>query len=113
MNMSSKISGTGTFIPSIKKENNAFLNEHFLNEDGSTFSSENKIIIEKFKGITGIKERRYAKPEYQTSDLAFFAAQKAIKDANVNQEELNYIIVAHNFGDLKKGAIQGDMLPSL
>jgi 3-oxoacyl-[acyl-carrier-protein] synthase-3 len=45
--------------------------------------------------------------------LAFFAAQKAIKDANVNQEELNYIIVAHNFGDLKKGAIQGDMLPSL
>ena len=109
----SKISGTGTFIPSIKKTNKDFLNDDFLNDDGSAFSSENNIIISKFKDITGIDERRYAKSEYTTSDLAFFASQKAIEDANINPEELDYIILAHNFGDVKKGAIQGDTLPSL
>jgi 3-oxoacyl-[acyl-carrier-protein] synthase-3 len=111
--ISSKITGTGSFIPSIKKENNAFLKTLFLNEDGSNFSAENTVIIEKFKNITGISERRYAKPEYKTSDIAFFAAEKAIKDAAINAEELDYIILAHNFGDVKQGAIQGDMLPSL
>ena len=111
--ISSKITGTGSFIPSIMKENKAFLETHFLNEDGSGFSSENGVIIEKFKNITGIEERRYAKSEYKTSDIAFFAAEKAIKDADVNPEELDYIILAHNFGDVKQGAIQGDMLPSL
>jgi 3-oxoacyl-[acyl-carrier-protein] synthase-3 len=111
--ISSKITGTGSFIPSIKKENSAFLETHFLNEDGTDFSSENSLIIDKFKDITGIAERRYAKAEYKTSDIAFFAAEKAIKDANVNAEELDYIILAHNFGDIQQGAIQGDMLPSL
>ncbi|MDX6747688.1 3-oxoacyl-ACP synthase III family protein [Polaribacter sp. PL03] len=111
--ISSKITGTGSFIPSIKKENKDFLSTHFLNEDGSGFSSENDVIISKFKDITGIEERRYAKPEYKTSDMAFFAAEKAIKDANLNIEELDYIILAHNFGDIKPGTIQGDMLPSL
>ena len=109
----SKITGTGSFIPTIKKENNAFLDSHFLNEDGSAFSSENSSIIEKFKDITGIVERRYAKPEFKTSDLAFFAAEKAIKNAHINPEEIDYIIVAHNFGDVQYGAIQGDTLPSI
>ena len=109
----SKISGTGAFIPSIKKENKDFLNEDFLNDDGTPFSSENDVIIEKFKGITGIEERRYAKPEHTSSDLAYFAAQKAIKDAQINPEELDYIILAHNFGDVRTGSIQSDILPSL
>lgn len=111
--ISSKITGTGSYIPSVKKENSAFKNTQFLNEDGTVFPSENKIIIEKFKAITGIEERRYAKSKYKASDLAFFAAQKAIENANINPEELNYIIVAHNFGDVKKDAIQSDLLPSL
>ncbi len=111
--IASKITGTGTFIPSLRKENADFLEDEFLNNDGSSFSANNTVIIEKFKAITGISERRYAKDEYTTSDLAFFAAQKAIEDANINKEELDYIIVAHNFGDIKQGTIQGDMLPSI
>ena len=111
--ISSKITGTGSFIPSIKKENNAFLETSFLTEDGAAFSSENNLIITKFKDITGIEERRYAKSEYKTSDIAFFAAEKAITDAKIDPEELDYIILAHNFGDIKQGTIQGDMVPSL
>ncbi len=111
--ISSKITGTGTYIPSIEKKNIDFLNESFLNEDGTPFKAENDVIVEKFKGITGIEERRYAKETYTTSDLAYLSAQKAIEDAGINAEELNYIIVAHNFGDVKKNTIQSDLLPSL
>lgn len=111
--IASKITGTGTFIPSLKKENADFLRDEFLNNDGTSFSADNTVIIEKFKSITGISERRYAKDEYTTSDLASFAAQKAIEDANIDKEELDYIIVAHNFGDVKQGTIQADTLPSI
>ncbi|XRE42593.1 3-oxoacyl-[acyl-carrier-protein] synthase, KASIII [Tenacibaculum discolor] len=109
----SVITGTGAFIPSIKKENSKFNDSFFLNADGTSFDNSNPVIIEKFKSITGIEERRYAKPEYKASDLGFFAAKKAIEDANINPEELDYIIFAHNFGDVKKDAIQSDILPSL
>ncbi|TXD51285.1 MULTISPECIES: 3-oxoacyl-ACP synthase III family protein [unclassified Polaribacter] len=111
--ISSKITGTGTFIPSLKKENAAFLEEEFLNADGSAIASNNEVIIEKFRAITGIQERRYAIAEYNTSDLAFFASERAIQDAKVDKEKIDYIIFAHNFGDIKQGTIQGDMLPSL
>ena len=110
---SSVITGTGAFIPSIKKENSKFNDSFFLNADGTSFDNSNSVIIEKFKSITGIEERRYAKPEYKASDLGFFAAKKAIEDAKINPEELDYIIFAHNFGDVKINAIQSDILPSL
>lgn len=111
--ISSIITGTGSYIPEIKKENEKFLENRFLNADGTEIPSENEIIIEKFKGITGIEERRYADSKYNTSDLGFFAAQKAIQDAGIDAEELDYIILAHNFGDVKSAAIQSDILPSL
>lgn len=109
----SKITGLGAYIPSNKKLNSDFLNEKFLNSDGSDFAAENSEIIEKFSAITGIEERRYAEDEFTSSDLAFFAAQKAIENANINPEELDYIILAHNFGDVKKDSCQSDILPSL
>jgi 3-oxoacyl-[acyl-carrier-protein] synthase-3 len=111
--ISSIITGTGSYIPEIKKENKKFLENCFLNADGTEISSDNELIIEKFKAITGIEERRYAPSKYNTSDLGFFAAQKAIEDAAINPEELDYIILAHNFGDVKSTAIQSDLLPSL
>ena len=107
------ITGTGRYIPSIITKNEDFLEHEFLGTDGSTFANENAVIIEKFKSITGISERRYAKPELKTSDLGYLAAEKAIEDAKIDKEELDYIIFAHNFGDLTVGKTQGDTLPSL
>ncbi|APQ17897.1 3-oxoacyl-ACP synthase III family protein [Maribacter hydrothermalis] len=111
--MSISITGTGSYIPSLKITNKDFNNHKFLNLDGSTFNHDNDVIIEKFKAITGIEERRYATKEHKTSNLAFFAAEKAIENAQVDKETLDYIIVAHNFGDLTYGHTQGDTLPSL
>ncbi|HAT64365.1 MAG TPA: 3-oxoacyl-ACP synthase, partial [Flavobacteriaceae bacterium] len=39
--------------------------------------------------------------------------EKAIKDANLDRETLDYIIVAHNYGDVKHGTHQSDTVPSL
>lgn len=111
--INSKITGTGCYEPTIIQGNEKFLEHEFLNEDGSKFEASNEVIIEKFKSITGIEERRYASSDYSTSDLAYFAAQKAIETSGVNPEELDYIILAHNFGDVAKPAGQSDILPSL
>ncbi|MCA0960074.1 ketoacyl-ACP synthase III [Muricauda ruestringensis] len=107
------ISGTGSYIPSIITTNEAFLEHAFLETDGSKFEQPNTVIVEKFKAITGIKARRYAKPELKTSDIGFLAAEKAVQNAGIDKEELDYIIFAHNFGDLTAGKTQSDMLPSL
>ncbi|KAB8154065.1 ketoacyl-ACP synthase III [Kordia sp. TARA_039_SRF] len=111
--MNVRITGTGSYIPSEIETNEDFHQHQFLNEDGSPFKQNTDIIIKKFKSITGIGERRYAKKHHNASDLAFFAAEKAIADANINPEELDYIIFAHNFGDVKHNTIQSDILPSL
>ena len=111
--MNIKITGTGSYIPDTIEKNDAFSNHQFLNTDGSLINHPNEVIIEKFKAITGIDERRYAKPHLNASDLGFFAAEKAINDAKIDPETIDYIIVAHNFGDVKHQTIQGDLLPSL
>tara|TARA_B100000767_G_scaffold218560_1_gene206483 strand:- start:1002 stop:2066 length:1065 start_codon:yes stop_codon:yes gene_type:complete len=111
--MSICITGTGSYIPEIIKKNKDFLDNIFLNSDGTNFKVSNEVIIKKFQAITGIEERRYAKSNYNSSDLAFFAAKNAINDSKINQENLDYIIVAHNFGDIKHGTKQFDQLPSL
>ena len=41
----------------------------------NTIETKNDEIIEKFQKITGIKERRYAKDEFNTSDIAYLAAK--------------------------------------
>lgn len=107
------ITGTGSYLPEIITKNEDFINHKFLGLDGSEIPNSNEVIIEKFQAITGIAERRYAKAELKTSDLGFLASEKAIADAGINKEELDYIIFAHNFGDVEKGKIQGDTLPSL
>ena len=107
------ITGTGSYIPQLVVENRDFEKSTFLNADGSTFKHDNPVIIQKFKAITGIGERRYVEDNLNTSDIAFLAAEKAIADAGIDKEELDYIILAHNFGDVTHGQSQSDTLPSL
>jgi 3-oxoacyl-[acyl-carrier-protein] synthase-3 len=111
--MSIKIIGTGSYIPEQITTNEDFLHHNFVNSDGSAFEVKNDVIIEKFTSITGIEERRYAKEHHTASDLAFFAAEKTIQDAQIDPESLDYIIVGHNFGDVRSGQLQSDMLPAL
>ncbi|WP_103071039.1 3-oxoacyl-ACP synthase III family protein [Aquimarina sediminis] len=111
--MSIKITGTGSYIPNEIEKNNAFVNHQFFTGDGLQIKQDTTTIIDKFKKITGIEERRYASPQQNTSDLAFLAAEKAILNSKIDPETLDHIIVAHNFGDVNKNSSQADTVPSL
>lgn len=107
------MTGLGSFIPNLKRKNSDFLKHEFLNLDGSGFPHANEITIEKFKAITGIEERRYLEEDLSTSDMATVAGQKAIENSGIDPETLDYIIVAHNYGDVKFGSVQSDTVPSI
>ena len=111
--MNYKITGTGSYIPDKIVKNKYFKKNLFLDYDGSKYDLSNSDIIDKFEIITGIQERRYINNKMTTSDIATIASEIAIKDADLNKEELDYIIFAHNFGDVEYGSNQSKMLPSL
>ncbi len=50
---------------------------------------------------TGIKSRHIAAPEQATSDLAFIASEIALKDAGINCEDIDCVIVATESPDTK------------
>lgn len=111
--MNITITGTGSYIPEVIVPNSHFLTAKFKTADGLAITNTNEEIIQKFEAITGISERRYALADHKASDLGFFAAEKAIDDAQIDKETIDYIIYAHNFGDLSADKNQGDTLPSL
>ena len=111
--LQSVILGSGHYLPSSSVTNESFTSQTFYTEQGVPFPNETSDIVQKFYNITGIKERTYAKPEMLSSDMATEAAKKAITDAGIDQEEIDQIIVAHNFGDIKSGSLVPDLMPSL
>ncbi|RNA63013.1 ketoacyl-ACP synthase III [Chryseobacterium nematophagum] len=111
--MTGKIIGIGNCIPSETIDNLFFNNHTFLDDKGILLKDDNFAVTEKLKKITGIEERRYAGRDQVTSDLGLIAAQSAINDSGINPETLDYIIFAHNFGDVRYGTVQSDMVPSL
>ena len=106
--MSIRITGTGSYIPELIQKNNDFQDREFYTIEGEAIDTPTDVVVEKFKAITGISERRYANENLTASDLGAFAAEKALFDAKIDPETLDYIICAHNFGDVKHSAIQGN-----
>lgn len=76
-----KIAGTGSYIPQ-RVLTNADLEKMVATSD------------EWISSRTGIKERRIADENEAASDLAYHAARRALKNAQVKPEDLDMIIVA-------------------
>tara|TARA_B100000780_G_scaffold200826_1_gene142311 strand:+ start:365 stop:1420 length:1056 start_codon:yes stop_codon:yes gene_type:complete len=111
--MNIKITGTGSSIPEQVKINNDFMNNSFFDSDGRKIKNSNIEVIEKFKAITGIEQRRYVNDDQTVTNIAVDAAKTAISDAELDQETLDYIIVAHNVGDIASNSNQVNTLPCL
>jgi len=105
--------GIGSYVPNNVVPNQSFLNHDFFMESGEHFDIPNAEIISKFEKITGIKERRYADEDQLNSDLGFLASERALNNSTIDKEELDYIIYAHNFGDMAFGSNRVDNMPSL
>jgi 3-oxoacyl-[acyl-carrier-protein] synthase-3 len=109
----SVITGTGSYVPPKVVKNEDFLQYKFFSPSGEPITKPVEVTIEKFKEITEIEERRYVDDQYVTSDIATFAAEKAMNNAGVDPETIDYLMVAHNFGDVSKETMRSDILPSL
>lgn len=112
-NIFSVIKGSGSYLPTRRITNEDFINHTFYNEDGTRYDKPNEDIIHRFSDITGILARRYVTDDLVTSDIAFFAAKEALDSSGTDGETLDYIIVAHNFGDIKENNRRSEFVPAL
>jgi 3-oxoacyl-[acyl-carrier-protein] synthase-3 len=85
----------------------------FFDANGEKLKKSNEETIGKLAEITGIKERRHVADDQVSSDIAYLAADDALKSSGIDKESLDYIIVAHNFGDVRLGNVRSDFVPSL
>ncbi|MBD3415345.1 MAG: beta-ketoacyl-ACP synthase III [Candidatus Aminicenantes bacterium] len=81
MSLISRISGTGHFVPPHTVTN-------------FDLEKEMDTTDEWIRKRTGIKERHYVKPGTGSSDLGYQASLKAIQDAGINKNEIDFIIAA-------------------
>jgi len=108
------IIGTGSCIPARAVLNEDFLDRPFFEDYGKPFTPEAiPKIVAKLREITDIAERRYVTDDLVASDLAFDAGTKALAASGIDPETLDYVIVAHNFGDVRAGNLRSDLVPSL
>lgn len=109
----SVITGTGAYIPNKIRANKDFSDSTFYTDANEKIDIPSTTVVEKFKAITGIEERRYADENINTSDMAAYAAKEAIAMSGVDPETIDQIILAHNFGDVFSNTIQSDAVPAL
>lgn len=107
------IAGSGSYLPPKVIENDYFLSTEFYDVDGTRIDRTNEDIIEKFRELVGITERRYAEDGVNNSDMAAMAAEKAIERWGGSKEDLDYIIVAHNYADIPETTFCSELVPSV
>lgn len=106
------IIGSGSHIPERIITREHFLDSIFYSDEGELLTKPNAEVIQKFVEITEIENRRYLKDGDHNSDLGHRAAEEAIIDANINREDLDYIIYASNFGEVDKNGMT-NFMPAL
>jgi 3-oxoacyl-[acyl-carrier-protein] synthase-3 len=112
--VSSIVVATGSCVPARCVPNEDFLDHRFFEDYGKPFDpANNPQIICKLQEITGITERRYVSDDLVASDMAIEAADKALSGTTIDPESLDYLIVAHNFGDVRARNRRSDFVPTL
>ncbi len=106
------IVGTGSYLPSRVIDGSHFQDSTFYDDNNEPILKPNDEVIAKFVEITEIERRRYIEDNQVNSDIAAIAAQRAIEDAQIDKETLDYIISATNFGDVDLHG-QQSFMPSL
>lgn len=106
------IIGSGSYIPTKVIGKEYFMDSVFYTDDGDRIDKPNEEIINKFVEITEIENRRYLEADEHNSDLGYRAAKEAIYDAKIDQEQIDYIIYASNFGEVDQNGMT-NFMPSM
>lgn len=109
----SVITATGSYLPERVITNQHFVETKFYDAAGNHLDKPGQEIADKFEQITEIRERRYVTDDLSASDIGYFAAQATLAGSDLDPEKLDYIIVAHNFGNVAADNKRTDMVPSL
>jgi 3-oxoacyl-[acyl-carrier-protein] synthase-3 len=107
------ITGTGCHIPTERKLNQDFESNIFYDAAGEVLPGPSEDIVAKCTEITGISERRYVPDNLVASDIAADAARNALAASGIDPESLDYIVVAHNWGDVAADNRRTDIMPSI
>ncbi len=107
------IIGSGSFIPDNVVKNSDFFDKVFYDASGKIIDRPMEEIVEKFTAITEIEERRWVDNDMVNSDMGTIASRRAMEDAGIDPNNLDYIIVAQNFGDIAYGTNKTDIMPSI
>lgn len=106
------IIGSGSYIPKKIISKKDFMDSVFYTDEGDIIEKPNEEIIQKFVEITEIENRRYIEDDEFNSDIGYRAAKEAIADAEIDQENFDYIIYASNFGEVDKNGMT-NFMPSM
>jgi 3-oxoacyl-[acyl-carrier-protein] synthase-3 len=105
---------TGSYIPDAAVPNESFRDRRLFETYGRPFpAGDNVGILTRFAEITGIRERRYVPHDMVASDMAAEAGRRALAEGAVDPESLDYLVVAHNFGDVSAENPRSDLVPTL
>jgi 3-oxoacyl-[acyl-carrier-protein] synthase III len=106
------IIGSGSYLPNRVVGRDFFLDSEFYTEDGVKIDKPAEETIAKFVEITEIENRRFIENDLSNSQIGYEAAKIAIEDAKIDQEELDYIIYASNFGEVTVNGY-ADFMPTM
>lgn len=106
------IIGSGSYIPECVITKKDFLDSVFYDENHQLLDKPSDEVFDKFVEITEIKERRYINEDQDNLTIGIIAAERALEDSGIDREDLDYIIYASNYGNVKKNG-HSDMMPSM
>ncbi|UOE37142.1 3-oxoacyl-ACP synthase III family protein [Chryseobacterium oryzae] len=106
------IIGSGSYLPNRIIGRDFFLDSEFYTEDGLKIDKPAEETISKFVEITEIENRRFIEDDLSNSKIGYEAAKIALEDADINGEDLDYIIYASNFGDVTVNGY-ADFMPNM
>lgn len=109
----SVVVGTGSYLPKNVVTNDHFLQHTFYKKSGERMQKDPAEITAKLQQISGIRERRYANPTEDSAAIAAIAGKRALESAQLNGEQLDGIIVAHNAGNMVHGHEKPHTIPNL
>lgn len=90
MSRIARIVSTSLFLPEIEVTNDDLR---------ARFEALHPDFVTKMEAASGIRSRRWAPPEWSTSDLALPAARQAISDAGLTPEDIDLIILGTDSPD--------------
>lgn len=110
--LKSVITGSGHYLPERVVDGTAFLEAEFYDANGERITKDNEEVVKKFVEITEIEERRYIHDHQLNSEIGAIASKRAIEDAGIDPETIDYVIAASNFGEVTANGLV-NFMPSM